>query len=288
MKVQETTTGELKTASAPHLHNEQQQQPQQQFGAAGHVQYNSMYPVVPVYLTSSNNPQQLMQHQGQPLMFVNSMPPQQYPQPFYQNMYPINSGHVNTTPNNVNQTTTTINQVPVEEEKPYFVHELNRHTDTLLKLALRYHCTEEDIKMLNSLLCDDLDLYEGKSLLIPKCDPSLIKKNYDLDETKMQTERQRQVMVSTFSKNNNITIDEAKVYLEMNDWNSKQAQNELHQDQNWEKSSLGSVMTPSNYKQPTTKTYYASSSSSAVTHRSKPKQGDAHPQYGFELLNYER
>ncbi|EFC42224.1 LysM domain-containing protein [Naegleria gruberi] len=302
VKVQTTNVDQhgSKPASAPPLaeHN--------------NYQTDSMYPTIPEYLISSSSSIQ-PQYIQQPIINLTNGPRQQsnitpiYIMPQHTNvMYPV-SAHGNVmyvTPQQQqmyyyqNQTTAQ-QQIPqqpqqqnaqttVEEEKPYFVHQLNRHTDTLMKLALRYHCHEEDIKMLNTLLCDDLDLYEGTTLLIPKCDPSLIKKNYDLEETRIQTERQRQLMVTTFSKNHNITIDEAKVYLEMNDWNSRKAQEELLQDQAWEKQTTGTVKKPSDFNQPKTKTYSAPQTRQGnISHRSVGKDAKF-PQYGYEMMTYER
>jgi len=125
--------------------------------------------------------------------------------------------------------------VTPEQEKPYFVYTINRHSDTLTLLALRFGCTEESIKMLNNLLCDDLDLFDGNQLLIPKTDLDYVKKHLSETDLPVATEKQRRSMTQYFAKFNKISIDEARAYLEMNDWNSVAAKKELDEDVQWER-----------------------------------------------------
>ncbi|KAF0983724.1 hypothetical protein FDP41_007639 [Naegleria fowleri] len=187
-----------------------------------------------------------------------------------------------------------------EEEKPYIVHTLNKHTDTLTKLALRFNCNEEDIKMLNNILCDDLDLYEHDTILIPKREVQFIKENYDLEETKRATERQRSLMVSNFAKMNKISIDEARTYLEMHDWKSKEAREELLKDQAWEKQTMGKVLSPGHFAKTlssnTTPTHrsktassrggssHSSSNNTGLTRRAPPRNSE-YMNYSYEMID---
>ncbi|KAG2393679.1 hypothetical protein C9374_007210 [Naegleria lovaniensis] len=225
-----------------------------------------------------------------PIMFD---PYHQYymvPNPYHQ--------HMNQFPSNASTTTCTTTlienpNVPKknEEEKPYFVHTLNKHTDTLTKLALRFNCTEEDIKMLNNLLCDDLDLYEHDTILIPKREVQFIKENYDLEETKRATERQRSLMVSNFAKLHKVSIDEARTYLEMHDWKSKEAREELLKDQAWEKQTMGKVLSPSHFASSTSSTRATTTSSqrghstNSTTTRRAPPRNSNYANYSYEMAD---
>ncbi|KAL9649057.1 hypothetical protein ABK040_008434 [Willaertia magna] len=175
-----------------------------------------------------------------------------------------------------------------EEEQPFFVYKLDKDVDNLTRLAIRFHCTEEDIKILNNMLYDDLDLYDGNTIIIPKTDISKIDLSSYID-TKEVEEKKKRAMAFYFSRNNKISTEEARVYLEMNEWDSRLAQQEFEEHLKFEKqhgSMPSKYIEKSGVKVASDTVYIPSSSPSNQSTVTKRKVNNS--PYVYELMETSR
>lgn len=122
--------------------------------------------------------------------------------------------------------------VKVQSLTSFVLHKL-KSTDTLSSLALLYGIQKEDIKSVNTMLCDDLDFFEAPEIIIPnpRVIPHIEQEEHDADkEAKM-----RQFAIEIFSQAKKVNQDEAKYYLSSNNYDLKHAIAEFDADIKWER-----------------------------------------------------
>jgi len=115
-----------------------------------------------------------------------------------------------------------------KKQEEYYKH-LVRPTDTLPGLSFKYGVTITEIKQLNKFQNNN-DLYSFSELLIPKKENIVI----DMNETEEDIDLKRKQLVQRMLRNKGVTLEVAKYYLELYDYDFDKAMNDYLEDAEWE------------------------------------------------------
>jgi len=127
-------------------------------------------------------------------------------------------------------------EISAEEELQmddrYIVHRVGL-TDTLIGIALYYQVKIEDIQKVNNL--DSHQIFHHKILLIPRPNVNIVRPERQIKEqTEEQIKARRERQIKLFQQLARISEDEAKYYMEGNNYQVEQAMAQLKKDEEWQ------------------------------------------------------
>jgi LysM repeat protein len=130
----------------------------------------------------------------------------------------------------------TADSPPPQLHQRLFVWHPLRPEDTLPQLAIAYHTTASDIKVLNNIYGNDLDLLPPDTVLLIPRDPRRPEPHAAPGAETIPPSREEMVRVLCLAARNALGPDEAHCYLNGNDWDLRRALAEWKADIAWEAS----------------------------------------------------